>query len=215
MELNPALPGRGMDPESERWVRDLNGGPPERDAAVGELHGLLVRAAHSEASRRSGYNGVSGAELDDIAEQAASDAVLSILRKVDTFRGESRFTTWAYKFVILEVSSKLARHIWRRKSSHLDPEAWERLPDTLGVQPEQSAEASELVQAVRQGVNKALTPHQRRVFVAIVVNSTPLDALVAELGTNRNAVYKAMFDARRKLRSYLCEQGFLEPAGRR
>ena len=202
--------GAAMDADSARWVRSLAAGSPSCETATGELHGLLLRAAHAEAARRSGYNGVAGVELEDLATQAASDAVLSILRRLDSFRGDSRFTTWAYKFVILEVSSKFARHAWRRGDVHPDPEAWERLPDVLGVAPEASAEARELLQTVRQGVDQALTPHQRRVFVAVVVHAMPLDALVAELGTNRNAIYKVMFDARRKLRTYLDEQGFSE-----
>lgn len=200
------------DADSDRWVRALAACSPTRDAATSELHALLLRAAHSEAARRSGYNGVMGVELDDVAQQAAADAVMSILRRLDSFRGESRFTTWAYKFVILEVSSKLARHAWRRETRHLDAEAWERLPDALGVAPDESAEARELLLAVRRGVDEAMTQHQRRIFVALVVDGVPLDALVAELGTNRNAVYKTMFDARRKLRGYLGAHGFLKDA---
>lgn len=199
-----------MDADSARWVRSLAAGSPSRETATDELHRLLLRAARAEAARRSGYNGVAGVELEDLATQAASDAVLSILRRIDSFRGESRFTTWAYKFVIFEVSSKFARHAWRREGVHPDPEQWEQLPDALGVAPAESAEARELLQAVRQGVEQALTQHQRRVFVAIVVDATPLDALVEQLGTNRNAIYKVMFDARRKLRTHLDEQGFGE-----
>lgn len=197
-----------MDADSAHWVRALATDSPARETATGELHALLLRAAHAEANRRSGYSGVAGVELGDVATQAASDAVLSILRRLDSFRGDSRFTTWAYKFVIFEVSSKLSRHAWRRDSAHLEPEAWERLPDALGVTPDQSAEARQLLEAVQSGVEQALTPHQRRVFVAIVVDAMPLDALVEQLGTNRNAVYKVMFDARRKLRSHLNEQGY-------
>ncbi len=208
-----------MDVDSARWVRALAADSPACEATTGELHALLLRAAHAEATRRSGYSGVAGVELDDVATQAASDAVLSILRRLDSFRGDSRFTTWAYKFVIYEVSSKLTRHAWRREGAHLEPEAWERLPDALGVAPDEAAEARELVQAVRSGVDRVLTPHQRRVFVAIVVDATPLDALVEQLGTNRNAIYKVMFDARRKLRTHLEEQGYGEllegPAGAR
>lgn len=199
-----------MDVDSARWLRDLAADSPALEAATAELHGMLLRAAHAEATRRSGYSNVRGVELADVATQAASDAVLSILRRLDSFRGDSRFTTWAYKFVILEVSSKLTRHAWRREGPHLEPEAWERLPDALGVSPTQSAEARQLLQAVRSGVDEALTPHQRRVFVAIVVDALPLDVLVEQLGTNRNAVYKVMFDARRKLRTYLSELGYDE-----
>ncbi len=199
-----------MDLDSARWVRVLAADSPAREAATEELLALLRRAARLEAGRRSGYSGVAGVELDDVASQAASDAVLSILRRLESFRGNSRFTTWAYKFVIYEVSSKLARHAWRREGVHLEPEAWDRLPDALGVTPAQSAEVLELLQAVRSGVEQALTPHQRRVFVAVVVDATPLDVLTEQLGTNRNAVYKVMFDARRKLRTHLDEQGYGE-----
>ena len=208
--LEPREEPRVSDVDSDRWVLALDPISPTRDVATRELHALLLRAAHAEAARRSGYNGVMGVELDDVAQQAAADAVMSILRRLDSFRGESRFTTWAYKFVVLEVSSKLARHAWRRENRHLDAEAWEGLPDALGVAPDESAEARELLAAVRRGVDEAMTPHQRRIFVALVVDGVPLDALVAELGTNRNAVYKVMFDARRKLRGYLCEQGLLQ-----
>ncbi len=209
-----------MDPDSARWVRHLSAGDPDREAATVRLHGLLVRAAHVEAARRSGFHGVVGVELNDLADQAAADATLSILRRVDTFRGESRFTTWAYKFVVLEVGSKLARHAWRRQESHPEPELWERLPDALAVGPEGSVVAAELLAAVRRGVEQVMTAHQRRVFVSLVLQAVPLDVIVAELGTNRNAVYKTMFDARQKLRTYLLEGGYLDessppPAGAR
>ena len=85
-------------------------GTAEREQALGRLHELLLRAAHAELRRRSRPAGVEGRELDDLAHQAADDAVVAITGKLDRFRGDSRFTTWAYKFVILEVSAKLGRH---------------------------------------------------------------------------------------------------------
>jgi RNA polymerase sigma-70 factor (ECF subfamily) len=58
-------------------------------------------------------------------------------------------------------------------------------------------------------VDDELTPRQRQVFVAIVLNDVPLDALALELASNRNAIYKMLFDARRKLRAALAANGYL------
>ncbi len=202
-----------MDPESARWVNQLTVlEGPAKDVAVRELHQLMLRAALTEAARRSGTNGLTGQELEDLAHQAASDAVVSILRRVEDFRGASRFTTWAYKFAILEVSQKIGRHVWRRDGVHFDESSWDRLPERLGQLPEDFAEARELLDALKDGVKMVLTHHQRQVFTAIVLHGSPLEAVVAELGTNRNAVYKTMFDARKKLRAHLLAQGLLGPS---
>ena len=198
-----------MDEQSAQWLRELSEHGDGRDPAVARLHGLLLRAAITEASRRSGTNGIVGQELEDLAHQAADDATMSVLRRLSDFRGESRFTTWAYKFAINEVSTKVGRHVWRRDGVRFDEEAWARLPDHLGHGPTAQVESSELAAAIRTCVETVLTTHQRRVFVAIALHGTPLDAVVAELDTNRNAIYKTMFDARRKLRSYLVGQGLM------
>ena len=201
--------GSALDVASATWVAGLTGEGADRELTIERLHGLLLRIAMGEANRRSGLNGIAGRELDDLAHQAASDAMISILRKVEDFRGESKFTTWAYKFVIFEISNKFGRHVWRRDGIQLDDEAWDRLPAALGADPELVAESRELVQAVRRAVDAELTAHQRHVFVAIVLNATPLDVLVAELESNRNAIYKTLFDARRKLHRHLVLEGHI------
>jgi RNA polymerase sigma-70 factor (ECF subfamily) len=139
--------------------------------------------------------------------------MIAILAKLGDFRGESRFTTWAYRFVILEVSGKLGRHYWRNPPVALDAGQWERLPDRFGIDPARHAEATGILAEVRRVVDDDLTAHQRRVFVAIVVDGTPLDALAAELGLRRNALYKVIFDARRKIRRALVANGYLEEPG--
>lgn len=208
----------GLDDVSADWVAGLSGhegaegGEAGREAYVERLHALLVKIAKAEASRRSGLNGIAGQERDDLACQAAADALMSILRKITEFRGDSKFTTWAYKFVVFEVSTKFGRHAWRRDGVQFEVESWDRLPARLGAGPEEVAQSRDLVEAVRVGIEEALTAHQRDVFLAIVVNAVPLDALVAELGTNRNAIYKTMFDARRKLRDYLATHGYIDSA---
>jgi RNA polymerase sigma-70 factor, ECF subfamily len=207
MSGNPAA----SDGASAEWISALTGTGAAREAGLARLHGLLVRVAARELRRREGGTWVSGREIDDLAYQAADDAMVAILGKLGSFRGESRFTTWAYRFVVLEVSGKLGRHYWRQHpAEHLETEDWDRLPDRLGADPGADAEHAELVKAVRQAVDVTLTEHQRFLFVAVVLNEVPLDALVARLGTNRNAIYKVIFDARRKIRAFLVANGHLE-----
>jgi RNA polymerase sigma-70 factor, ECF subfamily len=195
------------DPESARWLRDLQG--PGREAAYERLHGLLLRVARGELRRRGPRAGINGPELDDLAHQAAADALVAVRRKLAGFRGESRFTTWAYKFVIFEVSTKLGRHFWRTPRAGLDVEDWSRVPDRFGLDPADESEWRELVAALRQAVDEVLSERQRRAFVAVVLNGVPADALVDHLGPSRNAIYKTLYDARGKLRAQLVATGHL------
>jgi RNA polymerase sigma-70 factor (ECF subfamily) len=197
-----------FDPDSGQWIRELGGAGPQREAALARLHGLLLRIARSELRRRSQLR-ITGPELDDLAYQAAADALLAITVKLRQFRGESKFTTWAYKFVIFEVSAKIGRHFWATPAVPMDTEDWERLPDRLGLDPARETERRELAGAVRRAVDEHLTLRQRQIFVALVINGVPMDALVTELGTTRNTIYKTMFDARRKLRDALAAKGYL------
>jgi len=199
-----------LDPDSRQWVRVLSGTGPQREAGLARLHELLLRIARAELQRRSGQFRITGPELDDLAYQAAADALLAIDLKLGQFRGDSRFTTWAYKFVIFEVSAKIGRHFWAHPAVPMDAEDWDRLPGRLGPDPARETERRELADAVHRAVDEQLTPRQRKVFVAIVLNGVPLDALVAELGSTRNAIYKTMFDARRKLRAALAANGYLD-----
>ena len=92
----------------------------------------------------------------------------------------------------------------------MDAEDWDRLPDRFGIDPARESESRELLAALRRAVDEVLTEHQRRVFVARILNDIPLDALVVELGSSRNAIYKTLYDARRKLREQLVAGGHLE-----
>ena len=163
-----------------------------------------------EARRRSPRLRITGPELEDLAYQAAADALMAVTAKLGQFRGESRFTTWAYKFVILEVSAKIGRHFWRRPDVRLDAENWDLLPGRFGFEPAKQSEWRDLLTVLRRAVDTELTPWQREIFVAIVLNGVPLDALVARLGSNRNAIFKVVFDARRKLRAALAANGYLD-----
>ena len=178
------------DAETDDWIRALSADGAEREQAAVRLHELLLRAARAETRRRGGQLRISGPELDDLAYQAAADAVVAVLAKIGEFRGESRFTTWAYKFVIFEVSAKIGRHFWRHPTVPMGAEDWDRLPDRFGFDPARQAEWRDL-------------------FAAIVLNDVPLDTLAMELASNRNAIYKMLFDARRKLRAALAANGYL------
>lgn len=188
----------------------LAGTGPQRETALARLHGMLVRIAQAEVRRRGPRLRISGPELEDLAYQAAADALMAITGKLGRFRGESRFTTWAYKFVIFEVSAKVGRHFWRHPNVPLDAGDWDRLPDRFGFEPAREAEWRDLLAALRRAVDAELTPRQREVFVAVVLNDVPLDALAVKLGSTRNALYKMMFDARRKLRAALAANGYLD-----
>ena len=205
----PSAAAAALDPESAEWVRVLAGAGPAREAALARLHELLLRIARGEVARRGPRLQVTGPELDDLAYQAAADALMAITGKLGQFRGESRFTTWAYKFVIFDVSAKIGRHFWRNPGVPLDAEEWGRLPGHFGFDPAHQAEWRDLLAALRRAVDEKLTARQRAVFVAIVVNEVPLDTLVLELASNRNAIYKTLFDARRKLRAALAANGYI------
>lgn len=213
--MEPTTAGAGprtpLDDESAAWVAALAGSGAPHDDAVARLHGLLLKVCRRELSRRADRQLVPAGELDDLAAQAAGDATVAVLAKLPGFRGESRFTTWAYKFAVFEVSAVLGRRHWRMPRQRLDEDQWATLPDRLSPGPAELAEVRSLVGLVRDAVEQQLTPRQREVFVALVVDAVPLDALVARLGGNRNAIYKTMFDARRKIRDALVANGYDDP----
>jgi len=204
MEPITTSPEARLD-ESESLLRDLRG--PRREDALGRLHALLLRAARFEvARRRPALPHVRGDELDDIAIEAADDAMMSVLRRLDDFEGKSRFTTWVYKSALLEAAVKLRKRAWQGREVPLEPESWALFSST-GLEPEESAEQAELLGTLQQAIDDVLTDHQRRVLVAIALNGVPIDVLADRLGTTRNALYKTLHDARRKLRLHLDEHG--------
>ena len=194
--------------DSRAWLAALGSTGPVYDQAVEALHALLLRAARFELSRRrASLSYVRGEELEDIALQAADDALMAVLRKLDGFRGESRFTTWAYKFALLEAGVRLRRRAWQEREVVLDATGWTGFAQpTLG--PDSDAEQAELLQALTDCIGEELTPHQRQVLVALAIDGVPIDVLAERLGTNRGALYKTLHDARRKLRAKLGDRGF-------
>ena len=196
-----------LDAESREWLRSLRAGGLTRDEAVGRLHALLLRGARFEvARRRPALPHVRGDDLNDIALEAADDALVSVLARLDSFRGASRFTTWAYKFALLEAAVKLRKRAWQGREIPLEPETWS-LFSSAGLEPDAELEQTELLATVQRGINGVLTPHQRRVLVALALNGVPIDVLAERLNLTRGALYKTLHDARRKLRKHLQKCG--------
>ena len=135
---------------------------------------------------------------------AESDGVV-YYRTLDDFRGESRFTTWAYKFALLHAAVKVRRRAWEGRDLPLEPESWAELEHPAPT-PAVRAERAALLEAIREGI-ESLTERQRLVLVALALNGVPIDVLAERLGSNRNALYKTLHDARRRFRAHLEERG--------
>jgi RNA polymerase sigma-70 factor (ECF subfamily) len=132
--------------------------------------------------------------------------MVAVLAKLDQYRGASRFTTWAYKFALLEAGVKLRRRAWQSREVVLAPEAWPGFEEERSS-PHEAAERNELISALRDAIDRSLTAHQRDVFVALALNEVPIDVLAERLNTTRGALYKTLHDARHKLRRELLAAG--------
>jgi len=206
--VNPTTPDVVPPPSDDGWLTDLTDEGPAGQLALARLRELLLRASRHQVRRlRHLLPGAGEGELEDLAEQAANDALMAVLQQLGTFEGRSRFTTWAYKFGVFHAGAAVRRQAWRHREVPL--------PDTLTVvdgapSPDAHAEAAQLAHAVREAINTELTPHQRRVALALLVEGVPIDVLADRLGTTRNALYKTLHDARRRLRAALIDGGLLE-----
>jgi RNA polymerase sigma-70 factor (ECF subfamily) len=199
-----------LDDTSREWLRTLRADGATRDEAVARLHNLLLRAARFEAARRRALVPYLRDELEEIAQEAAADALISVLARLDDFRGESRFTTWVYKFALLHTAVKLRKRAWQGREVPLEPDTWNLLP-SAGLAPAEQVEQSELLRTLQTAIDEQLTPHQRRVFVGLALNAVPIDVLADRLETTRGALYKTLHDARHKLRAHLAEREFEIP----
>ena len=196
------------DAESRQWRHTLVGTGPERNDAVERLHALLLRAARFEVARRQRAVGGDSGPIEDLAVQAADDALVAILSKLDTYRGDSRFTTWAYKFALLEAAVKVRTRRWQGREVPLEVNGMAHVLRDTRASPAGEAEARELIHAIGEAIAEVLTPHQRAVLVALILNDVPIDVLADRHGTTRGALYKTLHDARRKLRPKFANEGF-------
>jgi RNA polymerase sigma-70 factor, ECF subfamily len=193
-----------MDDASRRWVEGLRADGSEGERTVVELRGLLLEVARHDAARRSERFGeIDEAELDGLAEAAAADALDAVLARLDAYRGECRFTTWATKLAIFQVSRRFTREIWRRNVPAAEDFIWDRLPERLVAGPSTEAGEMEMLALLGRAIGEDLTERQREVFVAVAINEVPIDLVVLRERSTRGAVYETLYEARRTLRRRL------------
>jgi RNA polymerase sigma-70 factor (ECF subfamily) len=189
--------------EARAWIEALRGTGAEREHAAARLHAMLLRAARFELARRRGMLGdVARETVEDLATQSADDALSAVLSKLDDYRFESRFTTWAYKFAILEAAVRTRRRAWQERELPMDPEVWTTFPART-LDPAEAVEDRERLRVVIDAIRTELSPHQREVLGALVLADVPIDVLAERLSTTRGALYKTLHDARRKLRDVI------------
>lgn len=201
---------RVPDEESRTWLARLAPGARERESAVADLHGLLLKAARFTLVRKGSMVQDRRERLDDLAVEAADDAVLAVLAHLDDYRGESRFTTWAWKFAVLHAAVAVRRRAWAAREVPAEDDAWAAFSLDGAARdgsPHAALEGRELLTALKRGIETELTPHQRSVFVALALNEVPIDVLAQRLETTRGALYKTLHDARRRLRAFLSADG--------
>ena len=162
---------------------------------------MLVRAARFELLRRGAWNG-SGETVDELAAQGADNALAALLAKLDDYRFERRFTTWAYKFAILEAAMLARKRAWEERELPVDPQAWDGMPESTRDLAD-DLRVREQLREVTRAIQADLSPHQREVLTALVLDGVPIDVLAERLNTTRGALYKTLHDARRKLRDVI------------
>jgi RNA polymerase sigma-70 factor, ECF subfamily len=200
-----SIGARPLDETSRAWLDALRSHHLRREEAIASLHALLVREARFEVRRRTrSLTHPSGRDLDDLAVQAANDAVVSILAKLDHFRGESLFTTWARRFVQREAADKIRRRLGRgRELPIADGFEHARLWAVDAEPPYERCVANELARTLARGMAEDLTPREREVLFALAVNGEPTKRLARRLNTTTGALHKTLHVARSKLKASL------------
>jgi RNA polymerase sigma-70 factor, ECF subfamily len=200
--MSRANPTRRLDDESQAWWVRLHGPEPERNRATAELHERLRREAWFQIRRRTrGMSEFPRSDLNDLAVESASDALLGILRKLDDYRGDSQFWTWARRFAQLEAPVSIRRRLGPDRLAK-DPERTFALPDP-GRSPYERAEIQERLGKISDAIVGHLTARQRAVLLASAIDGISTGTLATELDTTPGAIYKTLHDARKKLTAQL------------
>ena len=206
----PQAPARHEEPAD--WVLALTTPGTEQTLAMQQLHHLMIRAAAHQVWRmRAALPDPSPVTVNVIVNQAADEAMTALLAKLHTFEGRSRFTTWAFKFAILQAATEVRRLQWQHGEVELRDLDLADAHAPAHDSPEHHAEGSDLARAAADAMRTVLTPHQRRIAIALLVDGIPIDVLAQRLGTSRGALYKTVHDVRVRLRAELGSRGYLPP----
>jgi len=191
---------------NDEWIELLSGSPDE--VALEELRELLVRGLRYTLSSRVDSN------LDALVEDFTQEALLKVLDKIDTFRGESQFTTWAQKIAVRVAFTELRRKRWKNRSLEEmttsrdgESEIETLLMSDPGPTPEDRTSQKGMMNLVQRLIRDELTDRQRTAILKVMVSGTPMDVAAEELGTNRNALYKLIHDARVRLKERIVKEG--------
>ena len=193
------------------WLRALRASGAEQQKALETLRRGILRALQWYLAEHRSTWGLDQEQARALAEDLTQEALITILEKLATFRGESHFTTWAYAVALRRALGELRRKRWHESSSaareaRTPPPIWP-LEDQRAQNPEQAAQQSELWHTIREVIARDLTVRQRTVLVGHVFQGVPLDIVAEQLGTNRDNVYKLLHDARKKLKQRLLQRG--------
>lgn len=201
---------------NEEWLHDLKETGEAQEQAIADLQNILLRAALYLFNRNTDdLTGVASDEVSKLAEDCAQEALIAILNHLSDFRGDSKFTTWAYKFAV-NIGLTASRHV-RWKDVSLDQlssdeegafSEWVLRDKSSALVPDLSAMQGEVRQVIWDVIEQDLTDKQRNILLLMVFHEVPMDEVVQQVGTNRNAIYKNLHDARRKLKSGLQARGF-------
>ena len=212
-DVQTESPAETVHRSNAEWITTLSGTGDAQARALTDLRTYLLRAALFTLRRALHYVGhLESSTLGQIAEECAQDALTTLLQRLADFRGDSKFTTWAYAFAVNTALSAARRERW-------SPIALEEMldgdvpPSPAGndgglPDPERRAVQLAMIDAIRDGIERHLTPRQRQALLAVVFEDVPLDEVVRHWGSSRNAVYKLVHDARRKLKTHLASRGF-------
>ena len=196
--------------DNQNWLADLQASGDRREVALADLHAILLRILPGALARwlppQTGH-------LDTFLEDTIQETLLRVLDRLDTFEGRSQFTTWVYKIAIRIALNELRHRKWKEVSLDSLEEGDE--PDQMPSErfassdphPESLVEQKDAMALVKRIFDEELTPRQRAALTAIGVKGVPMDEVARRMGTNRNALYKMLHDARLRLKGRLQREG--------
>ena len=201
---------------NEQWLQGLSANGNAQETAISDLRDLLLRAVLFFFSRNMrDFERLRREEVLQLAEDCAQDALIAVMKHLSEFRGDSKFTTWAYKFAVNIALVACRRQRWKGVSFDELFSANGNSALALALQdnsndgtPDRSTMQAEVREIIQEVIEQDLTERQRRVLMLMVFHEVPMDEVVLRLDTNRNAIYKLLHDARRKLNQRLQARGF-------
>jgi len=196
--------------DNQAWLVDLSAGGEGREAALADLHQLLLSTMPYGLSR---WLSPGDPQFDTLIEDAAQETLVRVIDRLNTFEGRSQFTTWAYKIAVHFALTELRRQRW--KDFSLDELTEKKAdegtePDWMAAheaRPETVAERRDMMARIRRIIEEELPPKQKRALMAIAIKGVPMDEVARRMNTNRGALYKLLHDARLTLKRRIEREG--------